>query len=83
MVAEATLISESYESAEWFYPTVFLVFLEQEGRIVDVGFYNLVAQRLTDQDMVDTLPTAFVAVGTLSAMRALGLMGNVMESVFL
>lgn len=70
MVAEATLISESYESTEWFYPTVFLVFLEQEGRIVDVGFYNLVALRLTDQDVVDALPTAFVAVGTLCTMRA-------------
>ena len=70
MVADTTLISETYESAEWFHPTVFLVFLEQEGGIIDVSFYNLVAQHLTDQDVVDALPTAFVAVGTLCTMRA-------------
>ena len=83
MVAEATLISESYESAEWFYPTVFLVFLEQEGRIVDVGLHDEITQHSTDQDVVDTLPTAFVAVGSFCTMRAFSIASYVVQSIIL
>ena len=83
MVAEATLIAETIKGTERFYSPVFLVFLKQERGIVDIGLCDGITQHRTYQHMVDALPTAFVTVGSLSAMSALGLTGHVMEPVFL
>ncbi len=83
MVAKATLIAETIKGAKRFHSPIFLVFLKQEGGIVDVSLHDGITQHRTYQNMVNTLPTTFVTVGALSAMRALGLMGNVMEPVFL
>lgn len=37
MVAEATLVVQAVEGAEGFHSSVFLVFLQQEGGIVNGG----------------------------------------------
>ena len=79
MVAEAPLIAIAIEGAEGFHSSVFLVFFQQEGGIVDVGLGNAMEQRGTDQDVVDALPPALIAIGALSTMSALSLSCDVMQ----
>ena len=80
MVAEATLIAIAIEGAEGFDSSVFVVFFQEERGIVDVGLGNAMEQRGTDQDVVDALPLALIAIGALSTMSTLSLSCDVMQS---
>ena len=83
MVAEATLIAVAIIGTEGLYATVLFVFFKEEGGVVDVDSIDRIAQSGTNKDMVDALPLAFVAIGTLSPMIALSIAGNVMQAVCL
>ena len=83
MVAEATLIAQAIKGAKGFDSTIFLVFLKKEGSVVDIGLCDGIAQGTRNQHMVNAAPLTFVTVGTHCTMSALGLVGYVMESIFL
>ena len=81
MVAEATLIAIAIIGTEGLDAAVLFVFFKEEGGIVDVGLCDGIAQIRTNEDMVDTLPTAFVAIGALGAMLSSRLLRDIMEAV--
>ena len=81
MVAEAALVAVAIIGAEGFDASVLFVFFKEEGGIVDVGLCDGIAQIRTNEDMVDALPTAFVAVGALGAMLSPRLLRDIMEAV--
>ena len=72
VVAEAALVVISVEGTEGLDSSVFFVVFQQEGGVVDEDLKDAVGEGLADQHMVDALPLARIAVGTLSAMRATG-----------
>ena len=80
MVAETTLITIAIEGAEGFLAPELFIFFQEERGIVDVGLGNTMEQRGADQDVVDALPPALIAIGALSAMSALRLSCDVMQS---
>ena len=83
MIAEAALVAVAIISTEGLEATVLFVFFQKEGGIVDVGLCDGIAQIRTNEDMVDALPTAFVAVGATSTMSTYGIASNIMQRLFL
>ena len=81
VVAEAALIEVAIISTEGLEATVLFVFFKEEGSIVDVGLCDGIVQIRTNEDMVDALPTAFVAIGALGAMLSPRLLRDIMEAV--
>ena len=81
MVAKTTLVAVAIIGAEGFDASVLFVFFKEEGGIVDVGLCDGIAQIRTNEDMVDALPTAFVAIGALGAMLSPRLLRDIMEAV--
>ena len=68
MVTEATLVTITIKGTEGFYSSVFFVFFQQEGRIIDKGLLNGIEQHSADKDVVNALPYSLIAIGSLGTM---------------
>ena len=68
MVTESALVAITVISTEGFYSSVFFVFFQQEGRIIDKGLLNGIEQHSADEDVVNALPYSLIAVGGLGTM---------------
>ena len=75
MITIAWLVTHAVIGAMRTIPAIFLFFLKQKQRGMDVGRDYLFIYRGTGKDMVDALPLAFVAVSTANAMVVAGIPG--------
>ena len=71
MVTETTLVAVAVEGAEGFDSSVLFVLFQQEWGIVDGGGINTVEHGGADEDVVDALPEALIAVGGLGTVGTL------------
>ena len=77
VVAVTVVITATDIGAAGLNTTVFLVFLSEEGDVVNVAIDGALVQRPADEDMVETAPAALVFVGASGAMGARGGGGDV------
>ena len=81
MVAESTLITITIISAEGLYSSVFFIFFQQKGSIIDKGLLNGIEQHSAYEDMVDALPETLVTIGGFRTMRAFYSSSDIMQTV--
>ena len=68
MVTKATLVAITIKGAEGFYSSVFFIFFQQEGSIIDERLLNGIEQHRAYEDMVDALPEALVTISGFRTM---------------
>lgn len=68
MVTEAALIAITVISTEGFYSSVFFVFFQQEGSIIDKKLVDKIDKNSADEDVVNALPYPLIAIGGLGTM---------------
>ena len=68
MVTESALVAITAISTEGFYSSVFFVFFQQEGRIIDKRLVDKIDKNSADEDVVNALPYSLIAVGGLGTM---------------
>ena len=68
MVTETTLVTITIKGTEGFYSSVFFVFFQQEGSIIDKRLVDKIDKNSADEDVVYALPYPLIAVGGLGTM---------------
>jgi len=81
MVAIARLVAHAVIGAARTVAAIFLIFLKQKQRGMDVGRVHLFIYRTGTQDMVYAAPRAFIAVGSQDAVLPTGILGEVAQAV--
>ena len=84
MVAEAALILVAVEGAAGFPAAVGVLWLQEEGGIVDVDAVHSLGQGRGEEDVVEGVPFAAIAVGALcTACGSCGLGADVEQACLL
>lgn len=81
VVAEAALIAVTNEGTEGFYTAVLFVLLHEKRGVVDEGLVYGTDKSGADEDVVDALPAAVIAVGAGGTVQTSGCGGNVVQAV--